>query len=101
VNCFAPDQPTDHYLGLLAHALNDVDLAVAQFEASIDLAHRVEAPLMARRSSLELARILAAHDRDRPRAVDLARSAATAGVELEAVWLVRNGNELLERIGVR
>lgn len=101
VNPFAPDQPTYHYLGLLAHALNDVDLAVAQFEASIDFAHRVEAPLMAGRSSLELARILAAHDRDRSRAVDLARSAATAGVDLEAVWLVRNGNDLLETIGGR
>ncbi|MEY2461176.1 MAG: hypothetical protein QOG30_3006, partial [Acidimicrobiaceae bacterium] len=101
VNPFAPDQPTYHYLGLLAHALNDVELAESQFQASIDFARRVDAPLMAARSSLELARILTAHDRDRPRAVDLARAAAAAGRDLDAAWLVRNSNDLLDGIGVR
>ena len=47
------------------------------------------------------AAFVAAHDRDRPRAIDLARAAAAAGSDLDAAWLVRNSNDLLDGIGVR
>jgi class 3 adenylate cyclase len=97
VNPFAPDQPTHHYLGLLAHAMHDDDRAVAHFEASIALAKRVAAPLMEARSSLELARLLldVDPDRHRERAVELAGAAAVTGRVLDSAWLVRSCESLL------
>ena len=99
VNPFAPDQPTHHYLGLLANALRDAELAESHFVESIALAQRVGAPLMAARSSLELARLLVDWERDPDRAVDLARTARGVGHELEAAWLVRNGDAFLDQVG--
>ena len=101
VNPFAPDQPTHHYLGLLAHGIEDAELAESHFESSIEWANRVKAPLMSGRSSLELARILHERHRDPDRVVDLARRALGLGHEYEAEWLVHNSDALLEVAGAR
>jgi hypothetical protein len=101
VNPYAPDQPTYHYLALLAHAMGDDDQAVAHFDASIDLARRVRAPLMEARSSLELARLLMQVDPvdQRERAVELVRAAALTGDVLESAWLVRSCAEFSRDTG--
>jgi hypothetical protein len=98
LNPFAPDQPTHHYLGLLAHAVGDIDGAIAHFEASRSHAERLDAPLMAARASLERARVLHLHDLDRQHAADLARDAVAVGRSHDAAWLVRNGTALLEKV---
>lgn len=99
VNPYAPDQPTHHYLGLLANARREAELAESHFVASIDFAHGIDAPLMAARSSLELARLLVDWDRDDERAVALARDAGRVGRERDAAWLTRNSGDLLGSIG--
>ena len=47
LNVYAPDQPTHHYLGLLARALDDAELARHHFTSSRAFAQQLGAPLMA------------------------------------------------------
>jgi len=96
VNPYAPDQPTHHYLGLLARAMDDNDRAIAHFDSSIELARRVGAPLMEARSCLELARLLVELDpvRERARASELAHAAGVTGDVLDSTWLVLNAADV-------
>ncbi len=93
LNPFAPDQPTDHYLGQLAAAIGDRELAVQHMERSRAFAERIGAPLMAARAAIELAELHRPSDLEQ--AVGLARQAVATGDEYDAAWLVRRGTELL------
>jgi len=98
LNPFAPDQPTHHYLGLLAHAVGDLEQAAAHFEASREHAQRLRAPLMVARASLELGRVLQIQGLLDDRPLELARETVEIGTQLDATWLVRNGNALLAQV---
>ncbi len=101
VSPFAPDQPTHHYLGLLANGMGDVELAESHFESSMVWADRARAPLMSARSQLERARMLFERRRDLEQVVDLARNAHAVGVDCGSEWLVQKSASLLEAAGVQ
>ncbi len=99
VSPFAPDQPTHHYLGLLANGMGDVERSESHFESSRAWAERAQAPLMAARSQLELARILVERRRDPEHVVELARTAHAVGVDCGSEWLLAQSDSLLEQAG--
>ena len=101
VSPFAPDQPTHHYLGLLANGMGDVEHAESHFVSSMVWADRARAPLMSARSQLERARMLFERRRDLEHVVDLARTAHAVGVERGSEWLVQKSESLLEEAGVQ
>jgi hypothetical protein len=101
LNPFAPDQPTHHYLGLLAHGAGNLEQAAAHFEASREHARRLGAPLMVGRASLELGRVLQSQGLLGDRPIELAREAVEIGTQLDATWLVRNGDALLAQLKPR
>lgn len=94
LNVYAPDQPTHHYLGLLARALDDPELARHHFESSKAFAQRLGAPLMEARAGLELAADLHASG-DTAAALDLALAAEHTGRDLKAIWLTSSAGELI------
>jgi hypothetical protein len=93
--CFGP---ADHYLGLLALAMEDVELAVGHFEVAVQLAQRMTAPPFVAASQVELARALQSTGRaaDQPRIGELLRSAVATAESIGLIRVARRGRRAAE-----
>ncbi len=93
-NQLAPDQPGHHFLGLIADALDEGEVADEHFSSSISLLQRINAPVMIAVSQVAWARSLRRRG-ETAKAAELALAAQVAANEAGATLIVQQSTELL------
>jgi hypothetical protein len=92
--------PAARFLGLLAGARGEWDVAAGHFQSAREAAQRMQAPVPLLKADIEEARMLARRDGagDRDRALELLGSSRQAAESLDLGGIVRAIDELRERI---
>jgi hypothetical protein len=83
----------EHFLGMLATTLDDLDIADAHFQAALASHEHVGAPLFAAETRLEWARAMMRRS-DETRAATLLDAARTAALAHNASWLVHGCSQV-------